>query len=570
VPRTGADTDLPQCDLVMKGGVTSAVVHLGAIIELGRRYRLRNIGGTSSGAIAAGLAAAAEYRRQRDGTDGLASPLADVKAQLLTPGFQAGIFQPAPAVRTLLRLMLASVHDGWGPLRRGLVVLALLLRSRWPLALAALAGWIAMTWALTRGDAATGLRVAVAVLLAGAVALLTVGACSLLLARSAKRHLDDRAHGFGICSGRTEPGERFPGLTDWLHAAIQRAAGLPLHRPLTFADLGRHQIALNVISTDLTDGAPLTWPRPQAGEYRFRAEDIRRLFPAEVADHMERCGTPSGGLLPVPGDRLPVVVAVRLSLSFPVLIASVALFAPDGRCHWCSDGGICSNFPVHLFDAWLPRRPTFGLDLEPYDGPLAFTGAGSPRDALPARLVSLLSMRGPDSARWSEAESVGVFIRQVADTAQNWRDNAQAALPGYRDRVCQIRLLPSEGGLNLNMHVDTIDTLIARGAQAGAEINREFTATRWRRHVTERYLLLMRLLQRELSATAGRYPPVRGSLRQELARTPDRGPRFARRADAATRRLLRMARRWPRPPQAVDFETRPEPRPAATMRIGPR
>jgi len=28
-----------------------------------------------------------------------------------------------------------------------------------------------------------------------------------------------------------------------------------------------------------------------------------------------------------------------------------------------SDGGICSNFPLHLFDSALPRWPTFGLNL---------------------------------------------------------------------------------------------------------------------------------------------------------------------------------------------------------------
>jgi predicted acylesterase/phospholipase RssA len=31
--------------------------------------------------------------------------------------------------------------------------------------------------------------------------------------------------------------------------------------------------------------------------------------------------------------------------------------------NWFSDGGIASNFPIHFFDAWLPRRPTFGVNL---------------------------------------------------------------------------------------------------------------------------------------------------------------------------------------------------------------
>lgn len=31
--------------------------------------------------------------------------------------------------------------------------------------------------------------------------------------------------------------------------------------------------------------------------------------------------------------------------------------------NWFSDGGICSNFPIHFFDDWLPNRPTFGINL---------------------------------------------------------------------------------------------------------------------------------------------------------------------------------------------------------------
>src|SRR6266480_121609 len=52
-----------KCDLVMKGGVTSGVVYPVAIVELSKEYRFASIGGTSAGAIAAAVAAAAEYAR---------------------------------------------------------------------------------------------------------------------------------------------------------------------------------------------------------------------------------------------------------------------------------------------------------------------------------------------------------------------------------------------------------------------------------------------------------------------------------------------------------------------------
>ena len=60
-------------------------------------------------------------------------------------------------------------------------------------------------------------------------------------------------------------------------------------------------------------------------------------------------------------------------MSFPLLISAVPLWAmnyeaPIGRrgfaqC-WMSDGGLCSNFPIHLFDSFVPKWPTFGIALQ--------------------------------------------------------------------------------------------------------------------------------------------------------------------------------------------------------------
>ena len=130
--RRSQPTPLPECDLVFKAGVAGAVVYLGAaIVELGREYRFRNLGGSSSGAIAATFAAAAEFHRQMNGADGLAAPMAGVREQLLTPGFQEGIFQPAQSMRPLLRMLLRAVHDGWAGWRRVLAIVALLLWRGW-------------------------------------------------------------------------------------------------------------------------------------------------------------------------------------------------------------------------------------------------------------------------------------------------------------------------------------------------------------------------------------------------------------------------------------------------------
>src|SRR5256885_1191688 len=50
-----------QCDLVMKGGITSGIVYPSTVIVLKHHeYQFKHIGGTSVGAVAAAATAAAE------------------------------------------------------------------------------------------------------------------------------------------------------------------------------------------------------------------------------------------------------------------------------------------------------------------------------------------------------------------------------------------------------------------------------------------------------------------------------------------------------------------------------
>src|SRR5258705_1990102 len=62
-PSTAKLTKEDDCDLVMKGGITSGVIYPLAVCQLAATRRLRSVGGTSAGANAAAGAAAAEYRR---------------------------------------------------------------------------------------------------------------------------------------------------------------------------------------------------------------------------------------------------------------------------------------------------------------------------------------------------------------------------------------------------------------------------------------------------------------------------------------------------------------------------
>ena len=104
-----------------------------------------------------------------------------------------------------------------------------------------------------------------------------------------------------------------------------------------------------------------------------------------------------------------------------------------------SDGGICSNFPVHMFDAVLPGWPTFGINLR--DDLRAGSGDDE-RAYLPQRGTSLPPEEYTIAA--SGAEGIISFATAIVRTMQNWRDNLQRAAPGFRDRVVTIRHTPAK------------------------------------------------------------------------------------------------------------------------------
>ena len=99
------------CDLVMKGGITSGIVYPNAVLALAQQYRFKSIGGTSAGAIAAAVAAAAAYgdRRQQAGEslpgDAGYGGLSAVSAQLSRRGFIYSLFQPARGAHAAYRLL---------------------------------------------------------------------------------------------------------------------------------------------------------------------------------------------------------------------------------------------------------------------------------------------------------------------------------------------------------------------------------------------------------------------------------------------------------------------------------
>ncbi len=456
---------LEECDLIMKGGITSGVVYPQAVVRIARDYRLRSIGGSSAGAIAACFAAAAEYRRQSGGGDDMAgfhevSALSADLAENLR-----SLFQPRPRLAPLFALLMGAVSgNAWGAVRR---------IWRVPMVVAAALLVLLLEWAWLAGNFWAGVTALLAVPL-GLVLWI-----ALPLLRLVTRDLP--AANFGLCPGLTQPGHDGPGLTDWMHAHLQRISGKPPEAPLLAGDLARHGIQIAAMTTDLSTQRPYQLPLSTRIHY-FSLAEWRHLFPAPFLDALIAGRTPLAHgqdhapadlyQLPV-ADDFPVLLVARMSLSFPGLIEAIPLWRHDeqirlpgpegrtvGRLARClfSDGGISSNFPIHFFDSLLPSRPTFGIALTSWD---------------PARHREdrvHLPRRNPVSSNLpvQPITRLSGFLMAILNTAKDWQDTLQGMLPGYAERVVTVRLDDAtEGGMNLDMPPAVIDQLSEYGAEAG-------------------------------------------------------------------------------------------------------
>ena len=489
-----------ECDLIMKGGITSGIVYPLAITEIAKAFRLRSIGGTSAGAIAAAAAAAAELGRQRYQQGELSNDPAGfatierLPQHLCVPAANGhgtkllALFKPAPAVRPLFDTFIAILEaKGKSPWARLFAPLKVMLMRHKLAALvgAMLAGGPLWWSAINSASALVWLWVLLFAALGGVAAVLG------RMAMVALRELP--ASGFGLCSGMPTADDDAPdeALTTWLaqyfdqlsgqhHYCAGQADAIECERPLTFGDLRRHGIDLQVMTTCLSMARPFRLPFRdddkvrENNQFHFRQEEFSRLFPQRVVAWMrahQRPGTDrdDGYLrLPLPDD-LPVIVAVRMSLSFPLLLSAVPLHAVDyrksakklERC-WFTDGGISSNFPIHFFDAALPRRPTFGLDLGPTDG-ADEQRVRFPRNNGDARL-----------AYWRRFPQKGLpalrgFLALLSNVAKDWNHETLSLMPGFRDRIGLIQLTREEGGLNLTMPTERIERLTHYGREAGQQ-----------------------------------------------------------------------------------------------------
>lgn len=520
--ENGQRSSSPECDLIMKGGITSGVAYPAAVGVLAKKYRFRGIGGASAGAIAAAVTAAAEYARQHD-TDGFAR-LAEVRKELQQPGLLPRLFAPSRRARPLIELMLAmqarQTRTGKAATFLRLGVGRLLLPAiAIVLAVAVVLGLLVRSAGGTVAEL-DGIGWTVVAVVLAVTAVLGVVAAALLRLVRLLRHLPSAQ--YGMVAGLAPDG-REPALTEWLDTKIQCVAGKDDNDPLTFRDLAGDDeadpdVLLRVMTTDLTIARPVRFPLANTVAYHYDPDAWAKLFPPHVMAYLDgladdvspRVTVGERELRLLPSEDLPVVVATRMSLAFPILLAAVPVWTRTAAGtfveHWISDGGISSNFPIHFFDAWVPRRPTFGLNLVPAPRATDASGRAGTRRPVTEVVKRYDNTRLPPVRR-AEISGVVSFLRQILDTMQNWTDTMQADLPGFRDRIVHIGLEDDEGGMNITMPPSTIEHVDDKGAEAGRQLSDfDFDA-----HWLARYAGAMREIQRNLRGDDG--PPRIGGVR---------------------------------------------------------
>lgn len=494
-----------ECDIVMEGGVTSGVVYPTFVARLSRRFRLRSIGGTSVGAVAAIAAAAAQFRRNgtasTDGFDRMEQIPGQLQEAVAGKSRLFSLFQPCPDLQRHFSVMSASLNRA--NKFNAFVCASATLITRFPLG--AVLG--ALVWGLcfyTSHALINGSGLIPPSLLAllwfglSALGCIWSGALAQMVLTTWTGLRKNRC---GICSGMRQTSISPPGLTEWLHELVQNIAGLPLDAPLTFGLLNASEppIELALMTTGLSELRAHRLPHTSR-DLVFRASEFRQLFPELVVDWMIKHSEDTSysdrtrrllAAADTGGDRdhyflpsaqyLPVLVAARMSLSFPVLLQAVPLLrireAGMGsnvsalRRVWFADGGLTSNFPIHFFDTLLPTRPTFGVTLSDDFDP---AGKIEERVVLPVannQGVAPAYLEVEDQQGWPSPLRLAQAIFQ---TIRSWRDQALKRTPGYRDRVVQIHHTKKEGGLNLDMPGESIALMSESGAMAAERIIARF------------------------------------------------------------------------------------------------
>ncbi|MDB5070343.1 MAG: hypothetical protein JWM87_1454, partial [Candidatus Eremiobacteraeota bacterium] len=259
----------------MKGGITSGIVYPAAVVEIAKDFVFKGVGGTSAGAIAAALTAAAERRRARDGSTAGFDRVGAIPDYLATDDRLFKLFVPNSGTQSLFR----TVTGLFGRPR---------LRPAW------LAKWLGLVWAFPIAaaiGAIPGLAIAIASVLgathdwllaaalvlaaASVVAGMTI-AIGIALVRDLFKRLPRNF--YGMVTGVDDADRTsLNALCTWLTQELELTAGLePGKIPLTFGMLWRAKddvaqpglpekppgadVSLDMITTNVTWGRPYQFP----------------------------------------------------------------------------------------------------------------------------------------------------------------------------------------------------------------------------------------------------------------------------------------------------------------------
>jgi hypothetical protein len=418
-------------------------------------------------------------------------------------------------------------------------------------------------------------------------------------------------------------------LTPWLLGRLQELSGRPIDGPpLTFGDLQQHDINFQVMTTNLSRAQPMAMPWND-DVYFFEPTEFEKLFGSEVVKAMVNNPPPlpsaptkkrdrevllihAGTKRPFPrAEHLPIIVGTRMSLSFPLLISAVPLYAvdytrkanrtysarvaewrranpqgsleehakavppPELDVNWFSDGGLTTNLPVQFFDSPLPARPTFAIDLAGFSEDHPRSPDERQNSYLPEVNQGGLHRR---TARWkpqplSQLLSFGLSLIQ---TARTWVDEASLVMPGYRDRVVTVYTGGDEGGLNLSMPTEVVTRLSSRGQFAAQRLVQRFgpTGEGWNNHRWLRFRAATAALSEWLAGFEKGYtspaPTSYDAILAGQASQPSYPMTGGRLAAAQVRitELRNQIDQWARPPADAFTDHRPKQPPA--LRLAPR
>jgi predicted acylesterase/phospholipase RssA len=553
-PPTPLAADLRPCDIVMKGGITSGVVYPGAVWEISRLYSFKNVGGTSAGAIAAVVTAAAQRSRLLGDEEGF-DHVNSLPDELAKDDLLRRLFRPNISTKALFATVTALVGRA-----SKLEKLLIIYKAYWRWTLAGALPAIILFWLAPHTWPVYLLALCLVLLLMTACA---VGAFLSDLCKRLGQNYN------GLVTGITDDASGEVALMSWLEERIRQTARIRNARtPLTFAMLWNVQcdgptaltvppderaVNLEMITTNVTFGRPFKFPF-DTSQFFFKKSEMESFFPDHVVQWMvekRRIATDAkekfrfaayarDEIYPFPpiGD-LPVIVATRMSLAFPVLLCAVPTYAADfneksnqgdevvpalERC-WFTDGGLSSNFPLTLFDSPIPRWPTFGINLRPFS-------KDYPRDPTDESKNVYLPEHNQGGRLIGFNRPVGIlgFLGSIFNTMQTWNDTTQAILPGFRDRIVTVNLSDDEGGLNLDMPPEILTRLKARGVAAGRLIAQRFadvgasvpvSQTGWENHRWLRYRTTMGAIRKYFVAfTRGAraaQPSIEQMIRNEAA-----------------------------------------------------